>query len=92
VSAPIVLAPRLDSSAAVQLAGMLREREGADLVLDASRVELLGASALQTLIVAATAWRETGAAFNVANLPCGIGDQLAALGLVDLSILEGARA
>ena len=92
MSAPVVLPARLDSAAAVQLALTLRDRQGADVVLDASGVDLLGARAVQTLLVAAMAWREAGNAFSVANLPTGICGQLAALGLSDHSSLEGIRA
>lgn len=85
-----MLPPRLDSAAAVVLARMLADRQGADVVLDASGVDLLGAKAMQTLLVAAAAWRRAGHVLSVINLPAEARTQLADLGLSDLSLLEGA--
>lgn len=88
-AAPVVLPARLDTAAAVQLTHKLRDMEGADVVLDASDVELLGAKALQTLLVASEAWRATGRAFTVANLRAEVRGQIATLGS-DPSQLEGS--
>lgn len=90
MTAPVLLPARLDSAAAVQLAHDLRYREGAPVTLDASQVELLGARALQTLIVAAGAWRAAGASFSVVNLSDAVRGQIATLGLSDTRSIEGA--
>jgi anti-anti-sigma regulatory factor len=90
VSVPIVLPARLDSAAAVQLAATLRDRVGTDVLLDASGVDLLGAKALQTLLVAAGAWRAAGHAFSVADLRTEVRGQIATLGLSNLSQIEGS--
>lgn len=90
MTAPVTLPARLDSAAAVQLNQTLRERVGADIVLDAGRVELLGARAMQTLLVASASWRAAGLAFSVINLPPGVRTQLSDLGLPDTRLFEGA--
>ena len=54
------LAPRLDLASARGLAGALRERAGADLVIDAGAVNHLGALGLQVLASAALSWRAAG--------------------------------
>ncbi len=90
VTAPVFLPARLDSAAAVQLAQTLADRQGADLTLDASGVELLGAKAMQTLLVAGASWRASGHALALANLPAGVRTPLSDLGLPDLSLFEGA--
>jgi anti-anti-sigma regulatory factor len=86
----VILPARLDSAAAVQLAQTLADRQGADVVLDAVGVDMLGAKAMQTLLVAAAAWRAAGHAVSVINLPAGVRTQLADLGLSDTSLFEGA--
>jgi chemotaxis protein CheX len=90
--AQVVLPARLDSAAAFQLADALRAHEGADVVLDASGVELMGAKAMQTLLVAAAAWRAAGHRFAVADLSDKARGQLAVQGLADLSLIEGAAS
>jgi chemotaxis protein CheX len=88
--APVVLPPRLDSAAATQLANDLRAREGGDVALDAAGVELMGAKAVQTLVVAAAAWRAAGHAFAVTGMTDKVRGQFVLLGLSDLSLIEGA--
>jgi chemotaxis protein CheX len=90
MTAPVVLPARLDSAAAIQLASELRGREGADVALDASGVEVVGAKAMQTLVVAAASWRAAGHRFSLTDLPEKVRGQLAMLGISDLSLLEGA--
>jgi anti-anti-sigma regulatory factor len=90
VAAPVTLPARLDSAAAVQLARTLSDRQGADVVLDAAGVDLLGAKAMQTLLVAAAAWRAAGSDLSVINISPGARAQLADLGLSDTSLFEGA--
>jgi anti-anti-sigma regulatory factor len=84
-----MLPVRLDSTAAVGLARTLADRQGVDVVLDATAVELLGARALQTILIAAAAWRVAGHALSVINIPSGVRTQLADLGLSDARLIEG---
>jgi anti-anti-sigma regulatory factor len=89
MTAPVTLPAKLDSAAAVQLTRLLTERQGADVVLDAAGVDLLGARALQTLLVAASSWQASGHAFSVANLSAEVRTQLADLGFPDPGLFEG---
>ena len=89
MTAPVVLPARLDSAAAAELAQALGAYEGADVALDAAGVDLMGAKALQTLLVAAAAWRAAGHGFAVTGLSEKVRGQLAMLGLADLSRIEG---
>ena len=90
MTAPLVLPAKLDSAAAIQLARDLLAHQGADVALDASAVDLMGAKAMQTLVVAAASWQAAGHRLSVANLPDRARDQLALMGMTDLSLLEGA--
>lgn len=87
---PLALPARLDSAAAVQLAQTLAERQGEDVVVDAAAVEHLGALGMQTLLVAASAWRAVGKDLSVINISAKVRSQFADLGLSDTSLLEGA--
>jgi len=82
----VALRPRLDSAAAVALAGTLKEHSGRDVSLDAAEVSLLGALALQTLVVAAASWRGAGLGFSLVNVPEAIERQIADLGCADLTL------
>lgn len=84
------LPSRLDTAAALQLARELRARDGTPVVLDAAEVDLMGAKAVETLLVAAAAWRAAGVPFGVINLPDPVRGQLATLGLPDTRSIEGA--
>jgi chemotaxis protein CheX len=87
-----MLPARLDSAAAMSLADRLRDLQGTDVVIDASRVELLGARAMQTLLLAAASWRAAGLGFAVINVSAGARTHLSDLGLSDMSLIEGAAA
>lgn len=91
MTAPLRLPARLDSAAAIRLARDLQDRDGTPVVLDAAQVDLLGARALQTLLVAASAWRAAGTPFAVVNLPPEVRGQLATLGLPDTRPIEGRK-
>jgi anti-anti-sigma regulatory factor len=89
MTAPVVLPARLDSAAAAELAQALRAHEGAEVALDAAGVDLMGAKAMQTILVAAAAWRAAGLGFAVTGLSEKVRGQLGLLGLADLSLIEG---
>lgn len=88
----IVLPPRVDRAAAAALAEDLRARTGTAVAVDAAEVTQIGAPALQTLVVAARAWRDMGHPFTVENIGPEVRGALADLGLSDLSLLEGAAS
>lgn len=90
MTSTVMLPTRLDSAAAVSLARTLADRQGADIVLDAAAVELLGAKAMQTVLAAAAGWRAAGHTLCVVNISSGVRAQLADLGLSDTSLFEGA--
>ncbi len=90
MTARVVLPPRVDRAAAAKLTEDLRAGAADDVAVDAAAVTQLGALALQTLIVAAHAWRDAGHAFTVENIAPEVAGQLADLGISDLSLLEGA--
>jgi chemotaxis protein CheX len=88
--ARVALPPRVDRAAAAALAEELRAHAASDVTVDAAAVTQLGALGLQTLLVAARAWRDADRAFAVENIGPEVAGQLADLGLDDLSLLEGA--
>jgi anti-anti-sigma regulatory factor len=90
MTAPVILPAKLDSAGAVHLTHMLKERQGTDVVLDAAAVDLLGARALQTLLVSAASWQAAGRSLSVANLSAGVRMQLSDLGFADSALFEGA--
>lgn len=71
----------LDVVDAPDLARRLRERRGADLVLDAGAVRRIGASCAQLLLAAARAWRVDRRALALVGLSPEAGAHLALLGL-----------
>jgi anti-anti-sigma regulatory factor len=88
--ARLVLPARVDRAAAAALTEELRAHAAADVAVDAGAVTQLGALGLQTLVVAARAWRDAGHDFAVHDIGPEVAGQLADLGLADLSLLEGA--
>jgi anti-anti-sigma regulatory factor len=92
MTSPIVLDARLDSAAAESLADILRPLQDSDVVIDATAVTLLGAKALQTLLVAAQAWRASGRAFAISNLSPDVATQIADLGIADPALVTGGAS
>lgn len=83
-SAPLRLERKLDTAAAPALFDALRDRAGADLVVDASDTDTMGALAAQTLAVAAAAWAAEGCALTVAGRSADLDAQIALLGFAAL--------
>ncbi|MCL7464044.1 STAS domain-containing protein [Phaeovulum sp. NW3] len=83
----LALASRLDLSAVQPLATALRERSGADLVIDASDVSHLGALGLQVLGAAAISWRAAGHRLQIAPRSDAFDAALQTFG-IPLSALE----
>ncbi len=64
---PIVLDSVLDLRAATPLAGEFRERRGADVEIDASNVERLGAQCAQVLLSAEKTWAAEGLKLSITD-------------------------
>jgi chemotaxis protein CheX len=81
MTARIELVSKLDTDASDALAQALIEKRGADLVLDASGVEHMGAHAVQILVIASHSWKQDGNALTLENLPDDQVEQLTSIGL-----------
>ncbi len=92
MSARLELDSRLDLRASEALAEALRERRGADLVIDAGAVDHLGAHALQTLLIAAKSWGDDGYSFRCENLSSAARNQLAVFGVGTAALSSGPSA
>ncbi len=80
------LAPRLDLRALAALQSDILAHRGADLVLDATKVEHLGALALQLIRSAARSWAEDGHVLSFDNASTELADQLALFGFDPASV------
>lgn len=80
----MTLPGELDIKAAVPLAAGLVAARGADLVLDASQVERVGAQCLQVLLSAAATWSADGHALAIEHASPAFADAVRIAGL-DLS-------
>ena len=87
---PLVLKPKLDLTESEAILVALMKRRGADVQIDASGVEQVGAHALQTLLVAFQSWKADGKSFAVTGWPEGAVEQLAVLG-IDQGMLTSER-
>lgn len=87
----LVLPPRLDLSAAEQLAQSLRKRLGGDVVVDARDVTHLGALCLQVMLATAQTLRRAGHRFRLVNASDRVLQQLAALGHTPESLSEASQ-
>jgi chemotaxis protein CheX len=74
------LANRLDLRAVGKLQHEILAQRGADLALDAGKVEHIGALALQLLRSAARTWAEDGHVLAFENASIDLTDQLVLLG------------
>jgi chemotaxis protein CheX len=81
MSADLSLAARLDLNAARPLHAALLARRGDDLVIDAGRVQHLGALGLQLLLAAAQGWRQAGFAVSFARRSPEFDDALRLFGV-----------
>jgi chemotaxis protein CheX len=75
------LEARLDLTASERLVTQLAEARGKAITLDASAVDHLGAHAVQTLLVARTAWERDQNSFVIEALSDRAGAALATLGI-----------
>jgi chemotaxis protein CheX len=80
----------LDLPAAATLADAFLKMSGDDLVIDAWKVQRLGASCLQVLLSAAKTWRAEGASLTLAHASERFIDDLRLLGFTPETIFNGA--
>ena len=86
------LPDRLDHSAAAVLAKLFLEKRGADLIVDASSVEVFGAQCLQVLISASRTWKADGWRMTLNERSPLFDEQLRLLGAELESLFAGERA
>lgn len=86
--APLELAPRLGLKAARPLHRALLARRGDDLTLDASKVEHLGALAVQVIRSAARTWAEDGHVLTIEKASTDLVDQLVLLGFTPGTVTQ----
>jgi chemotaxis protein CheX len=82
--ARIILPANLDLLAAAPLKEQIAGHAGANLVLDGSAVERLGAQCLQVLLAARAKWRAEKNQFRIADPSAVFGEHLQVLGAMDL--------
>ncbi len=82
------LAGVLNLPAAAPLAKTLTERRGADVVIDASQVQHLGAQCLQVLLSAASTWSAEGASLRIINRSAGFITGLELMGIPATTFAE----
>ena len=86
----IRLPERLDLSTIGPLADALRQRIGADLILDAGEVSHIGGLGAQVLLSAAALWRATGQSLTLTGETHDFLAQTAELGVsvADIHVME----
>jgi chemotaxis protein CheX len=89
MTAALKLPPKLDLSAAESLLAELCAAQG-DLDLDASEVTHFGALAAQTILVAASAFRDAGRTLRLTACSDATQDNLARMGLSPETLGNGA--
>lgn len=83
-----MLPETLDLPAAVPLATDLLARRGADISIDASVAQRMGAQCLQVLLSARATWAEDGHAFRITGASAEFAEASALLGAADLISLH----
>ena len=92
VPATLVLPARVDLAAVRGLAADLRARAGAALVIDASKVELLGGLGLQLLLAAGQTWSRAGRRLTFAPRSADFDRALAQFGIQVSQLENGVQA
>ena len=90
--ATLVLPVRVDLTAVRGLAADLRARSDAALVIDASRVEVLGGLGLQLLLAACQTWSRAGRRLTFGPRSADFDRALAQFGVVVSQLECGAQA
>lgn len=89
MTAVVALPVRLDTGAVGAFTAALRDHRGADLDIDGRRCAMIGALGLQTLLVAAAAWRRDGRRLRLRDLPEDTARQVALLGIDSATLAAG---
>jgi chemotaxis protein CheX len=84
----LVLPEVLDMNAATPLAGELLSYRGTDLAADASRVQRIGAQAIQVLMSARMTWEQEGMKLTVVNPSPAFTGAVELLGIGDGELLD----
>ena len=87
---PLTLPARLDSSAAPGLLADLLARRGADLVIDAAQVDMIGALSFEVMIAAGRQWQADGQPLDIVTPSDSYLATAAVLGLSPLRPWEPA--
>ncbi|WP_238365937.1 STAS domain-containing protein [Mesobacterium pallidum] len=91
MTATITAETKLNTRGALKLLEEIRAARGADVTIDASRVETLGTLALQVLLSARRTWDEDGHAFGIGEVSDHMQGALALTGLdIDALTARGA--
>lgn len=85
------LAPRLDLKAVADLQDEILARRGGDLVLDAGKVQHLGAIALQLIRSAARTWADDGHVLSFKDASNDLADQMVLLGFTPETVTRWER-
>lgn len=88
MTAVITLASRLDLGSVAALASEFAEKTGADLMVDAGKVEHLGALSAQLLLAAQKQWAEAGDRLTISPRSAAFDDCLATMGLSSYFVEE----
>jgi chemotaxis protein CheX len=91
MTAPVVLAPKLDLAAATDLMTTLKTFKEDEVVLDLSEVKHLGALCLQVLLSAATSAISENRKITLANVSDRVIDQMRLMGMTPESIERGRQ-
>lgn len=89
MTARLPLPEKLDTAAVPALIAGLQAKQGSDLVLDGSDLQQIGALAVQTLIVAANDWQDSGHTLRFENVNEDVEKQLVLLGTSAAVVTEG---
>ncbi len=87
-----LLSEVLDIKAALPLAEGLLGQRGSELVIDASRVERLGAQSLQILMSAVSTWHADGLSIEFVDPSEPFVQALELLGVEPMTFLSGSHA
>lgn len=89
----VILGRKLDSAAVDALRDQLLDARAEDVVLDGSRVELLGGLCLELLLSAKSIWAGNGLGFTLETPSAHLTENMSRFGLTDdFLVADGASA
>ncbi len=86
----VPLAPKLDTATSSELRDTLLAAKDEDIVLEADKVEMLGAACLELLMSASVLWRKAGHSITLEKVSPQMTDDLGRFGLTPETFLEFA--